>query len=85
VGRASELASIRQLLASSRLLTLTGPGGAGKTRLALAAAATEATEACWVELAPIDDPGILPSAVAARLEAPERELPELSADPGHRA
>ena len=71
VGRASELASISQLLTSSRLLTLTGPGGTGKTRLALTAVTTAATAACWVELAPIDDPGILPSTVAARLGAPD--------------
>ena len=40
VGREKELAEVKRLLEKSRLLTLTGPGGCGKTRLALAAAAS---------------------------------------------
>ena len=43
IGRARELAEIEQLLASTRLLTLTGAGGSGKTRLALAVAERVAT------------------------------------------
>ena len=39
VGHRGELAEVRKLLAGSRLVTLTGPGGVGKTRLALRAAA----------------------------------------------
>jgi predicted ATPase len=63
VGRESELNDIVQVVARSRLLTLTGPGGAGKTRLALAAARSTGASfpagVCWVELAQIEDPGIV--------------------------
>ena len=63
VGRQRELQDVVDTLSRSRLLTLTGPGGTGKTRLALAAAdaarASYAHGVCWVELAPIDDPGIV--------------------------
>jgi predicted ATPase/class 3 adenylate cyclase len=77
IGREAELAEVRRLLASARLLTLTGPGGTGKTRLALQAAAEGLDlfpHGVWlVELAPLADPGLLPQAVAASLEL--RELP----------
>ncbi|GHE71496.1 SARP family transcriptional regulator [Streptomyces longispororuber] len=55
VGRAAELDRIRELLAGSRLVTLTGPGGAGKTRLAVEAAreVAGAGGVCFVELAPL--------------------------------
>ena len=56
VGRQRELQDVVDSLSRSRLLTLTGPGGIGKTRLALAAAgavgASYAEGVCWVELAP---------------------------------
>ena len=56
-------------------MSLTGPGGTGKTRLALAAADAARGRfpagVCWVELAPIDDPAIAPQAVADRLGIPE--------------
>ena len=75
VGRESELNDIVQALTRARLLTLTGPGGAGKTRLALAAArsARESFPAgvCWVELAQIEDPGIVGRALASRLGVPD--------------
>ncbi len=68
VGRERELQDVVDSLSRSRLLTLTGPGGTGKTRLALAAAgaagASFAGGVCWVELAPIDDPAIVARAVA---------------------
>ena len=69
IGRETELAEVMRLLGGSRLLTLTGPGGAGKTRLALAAA-TELIGAFddgpWVvDLAPLIDPSLVPQAVAA--------------------
>ena len=75
VGRESELDDIVQAIRYNRLVTLTGPGGAGKTRLALAAArAAEASfpaGACWVALAQIDDPAIVGQAVATQLGVPD--------------
>ncbi len=75
VGRESELNDIVHAVARARLLTLTGPGGTGKTRLALAAArsARESFPAgvCWVELAQIEDPGIVPATVASKLGVPD--------------
>jgi predicted ATPase/DNA-binding SARP family transcriptional activator len=68
VGRQRELHEVVDALTRSRLVTLTGPGGTGKTRLALAATDAARTHfaggVCWVELAPIDDPGIVAQAVA---------------------
>ena len=75
VGRESELDDIAAALPRTRLITLTGPGGAGKTRLALAAAqaaeASFAAGACWVALAQIDDPAIAAQAVATQLGVPD--------------
>ena len=74
VGRDAELGAVTSALAGSRLLTLTGPGGAGKTRLALAAAAETAaagTDVAWVGLAPVEDPDAVAAAVAGRLGVPE--------------
>jgi predicted ATPase/DNA-binding SARP family transcriptional activator len=74
VGRQRELHAVVGALTRSRLVSLTGPGGTGKTRLALAA--TEAarehfTGICWVELAPIGDPGLVAEAVASGLGVSE--------------
>jgi predicted ATPase len=75
VGRESELNDIVHAVTRARLLTLTGPGGTGKTRLALAAAgsARESFPAgvCWVELAQIEDPGSVAPTVASRLGVPD--------------
>ena len=75
VGRQNELRDVLALLSRSRLLTLTGPGGTGKTRLALAAAgaAGESYSAgvCWVELAPLDDALIVAQEVASRVGVPD--------------
>ena len=77
VGRA-ELASASDLLAKTRLLTLTGPGGTGKTRLSLALAGDcveRYPDGAWfVPLAPVTDPELVPSAIAASigLLAPNR-------------
>ncbi len=61
VGREAEMAEVKRLLAGTRLLTLTGPGGTGKTRLALQVAADrldDYPDGVWlVELAPLDRPG----------------------------
>jgi non-specific serine/threonine protein kinase len=84
VGREKELAEVKRLLGETRLLTLTGSGGCGKTRLALAAAGelSEAfEEGVWlVELAPLADPSLVAQAVAATLgvrEQPGRSLTEM--------
>jgi predicted ATPase/DNA-binding CsgD family transcriptional regulator len=71
VGREKELAEVGRQLEGNRLLTLTGSGGCGKTRLALATA-TDLVErfedGVWlVELAPLVDPSLVPQAVASAL------------------
>jgi predicted ATPase/class 3 adenylate cyclase len=67
VGRERELASVTELLGSARLVTLTGPGGTGKTRLALEAASgirdRFSDGVFFVDLAPITDPALVPSAI----------------------
>jgi predicted ATPase len=72
VGRDRELAELKALLRGTRLLTLAGTGGAGKTRLALelarAAEPAYATGAALVELAPVSDGRLVPDAVAAALD-----------------
>jgi predicted ATPase/DNA-binding CsgD family transcriptional regulator len=71
VGRGQEIAEVTQLLASARLVTLAGAGGIGKTRLALQVAAAlgdDAEEVSFVDLAPVDDPGLVPRAIASALE-----------------
>ncbi len=86
VGREEEIAQVRKLLGRGRLVTLVGPGGAGKTRLALEAVTRllaggeVGRDGAWlVELASLRDPALLPGAVLdavsprvelARLEAP---------------
>ena len=71
VGRATELKEVRTLVESSRLVTLTGAGGSGKTRLGLQAAAEllDGTgDGVWlVELAAVTDAGSVPSSIAAIL------------------
>jgi predicted ATPase/DNA-binding SARP family transcriptional activator len=71
VGRDDELVEIEKALGANRLLTLTGTGGVGKTRLALAAAAELAPGfadgAFLVELAPLADPDLVPQQVLAAL------------------
>jgi non-specific serine/threonine protein kinase len=69
VGRERELAEIRQILGQTHLLTLTGTGGCGKTRLALKLGETvleNYPDGVWlVELAPLADPALIPQTVAA--------------------
>src|SRR5512140_1590117 len=73
VGRQRELHEVVDALSRSRLVSLTGPGGTGKTRLALAAAARTDFPGgvWWVELAPIGDPAIVAQAVADGPGIPE--------------
>ncbi len=76
VGREHEIVQIEPLVLTSRLLTLTGSGGAGKTRLALEVAShlvNEFADGVWlVELAPLSDPTLVPQAIAQALGVVER-------------
>ena len=71
VGREAELARLSALLSRARLVTVTGPAGVGKTRLALRAAAKAAPGfadgACLAELASVAEPGLLVPSVAGAL------------------
>jgi non-specific serine/threonine protein kinase len=89
IGRETQLAEIRSALRDPhvRLLTLTGAGGTGKTRLAIAAAESLAAEFAdgivFVDLAPITDPTLVIGAIAHALEAEEeldRPLVDIVAD-----
>ncbi|HEX6386014.1 MAG TPA: BTAD domain-containing putative transcriptional regulator [Anaerolineae bacterium] len=77
IGRTQELADIRALLPTTRLFTLTGPGGGGKTRLAARLAADLAGgfagSAWWVELVELKDARLVPQAVTQVLGL--REVP----------
>jgi predicted ATPase/DNA-binding SARP family transcriptional activator len=83
VGRDEQLVQIGNLLSNSRLVTIVGPGGAGKTRLAREAAATlatDATDGTWLaELAPVTDPTDVPQTVLGSLGVRETILLERSA------
>ncbi|HEX2741184.1 MAG TPA: tetratricopeptide repeat protein [Rubrobacter sp.] len=82
VGREREISQVRGVMGDARLLTLTGPGGCGKTRLALRVAADLAGSgerfgdgAWWVDLSSLSDPSLVPSTVASAFgvrEAPDR-------------
>jgi predicted ATPase/class 3 adenylate cyclase len=87
VGRDRELAEITKLLETARLLTLTGPGGTGKTRLAIEVAAglldRFADGVFFADLSAITDPALVPSEIAAVLvvrETSGRELPSVLAE-----
>ena len=87
VGREREVAEIEKLLSDRQLLTLCGPGGAGKTRLALTVARDLVGGfnggVWWVGLASISDPELLPRTVAMALgvpETPDRSPTEALAD-----
>jgi len=87
VGRERELAEVKRALAMTRLLTLTGVGGTGKTRLALEAArglAGAYPDGAWlVELAPLAEPALAQGAVAEALgvrEQPGRRISATLAD-----
>ncbi|HTU77108.1 MAG TPA: LuxR C-terminal-related transcriptional regulator [Trebonia sp.] len=77
MGREEELATLTGLLAEARLVTVTGPGGVGKTRVALRVAASIAGRftdgVCLVDLAGLRDPQLVPGTVAACLGLPESQ------------
>jgi len=76
IGRAAELVEVARLLGSSRLVTLSGPGGVGKTRLAVEIAAgvqhERDSDVVFVDLAPVEDPTLVEAAVLAALGAGEQ-------------
>jgi predicted ATPase len=83
VGREREMTEAAKLLERTRLLTLTGPGGTGKTRLSLQVAA-EAVErfpdgVYFVPLASVADPDLVPSAILTQLELHQASGPPLDA------
>ena len=77
VGRQRELAVLDGLLGTARLVTVTGPGGVGKTRVALRAAARSrgqfADGVCLAELGGLHDPDLLPHTIATCLGLPGQE------------
>ena len=81
VGRTEAVQEVAGLLEGARLVTVTGPGGVGKTRLAIEVARQQAGRfadgACLVELAAVSEPALVPAAVAAALGIPQ--APDLSA------
>ncbi|WP_406276771.1 ATP-binding protein [Nocardia sp. NBC_00881] len=87
VGRHSELLDLEQMLTSSRLVTLVGPGGVGKTRLALhiaRASQRQFPDGVWfVDISPLRDPELLAPTVAAALQLQDmstRWAPSVLAD-----
>ncbi|HEV2439551.1 MAG TPA: NB-ARC domain-containing protein [bacterium] len=76
VGREREIAEVHRLLRGTRLLTLTGAGGCGKSRLAVEAAGRvlgDFPDGVWVvELAALADSGLIPDTVASALGLPEQ-------------
>lgn len=71
VGRDGRVEAAWQALETTRLLTLMGPGGSGKTRLAIELA-SRVEDAAWVELAPLSDPRALAAYAATALGVPDR-------------
>ncbi|MEV4354172.1 BTAD domain-containing putative transcriptional regulator [Nonomuraea sp. NPDC049625] len=86
VGRAEEIEQVAARLRTNRLVTLIGPGGAGKTRLATEAADQEPGDVCFVELAPVSEDAGVPGAVLSALDI--RDAPptpdRLTVDPATR-
>lgn len=76
VGRGAELSQLRELLTQSRVLTLTGAGGVGKTRIAIQLAAQMNSDfrdgVCYVDLAPITDPQLVQVTAARAFGLPDQ-------------
>ena len=82
IGRDDDVSGVLKKLADERLVTLTGPGGVGKTRLAAEAAARLAAPAWFAGLAPVSEPSEVPFAVLDALGLPERVIGRQAAGPG---
>lgn len=83
VGRHGVVDQVRGALRSSRVVTLTGPGGIGKTRLALRSVAGDPSETWFAALASVRDPEQVASAVAEALGAPDEGASRLDALVAH--
>jgi predicted ATPase/class 3 adenylate cyclase len=83
IGRSDDIEALAELVARERLVTLTGVGGVGKTRLALGVAATLAADyadGCWlVELAPVAGGDEVAKVTAAAMRSPTTDLDALAA------
>jgi len=77
IGRENEIAEIKQELESHRLITLTGSGGTGKTRLSLQVAANlldQFSHGVWfIELAPLTDPDLIPQTILSTIGTQEQQ------------
>jgi predicted ATPase/class 3 adenylate cyclase len=77
IGRENEIAEVKQELGAHRLVTLTGSGGTGKTRLSLQVAADlldKFDQGVWfVELAPLTDPDLIPQTILSTIGVQERQ------------
>ena len=75
IGRTREMARVKELLAQARLVTLMGPGGCGKTRLAIQVAGDVVDSfrdgVWWVDFAPLTDASLISQTIARRLGIPE--------------
>jgi predicted ATPase/DNA-binding SARP family transcriptional activator len=69
IGRERELRDVLTMVKDNRLVTLTGPGGSGKTRLALEAAVMRKQDVFWVGLAPLRDPSLVVATIAEAVGA----------------
>jgi class 3 adenylate cyclase len=88
IGRHDEVARVRELLTDRRLVTLTGPGGAGKTRLGVQVATETLLDyrdgAFFVDLSPLSDPGLVAAEIASALAVrPESGRPEIDTVADH--
>ena len=90
VGREPERAKVADLVADARVVTLTGPGGCGKTRLAVEVVGDVASRfsdgACWVDLQGVSEPGLVAPAIGGAVdvhERPEQALTDTLAEQLH--
>ncbi len=72
VGRGGQINELRDIVVGNRLVTLTGAGGSGKTRLAIQVAGELGYDVRYVDLAPITDPELVPVAMARVLGLPDQ-------------
>ena len=90
VGRERERAKVADLVADARVVTLTGSGGCGKTRLAVEVVGDVASRfpdgACWVDLQGVSEPGLVAAAVGGAVgvhERPDQALTDTLAEQLH--